>query len=338
MHAFTVMLLLLIFAAMMTHAGVLKAQTVSWNQVGYSATPSARQNAGMAYDGATRSMVLFGGDGNGNSILGDTWTWNGTWHARISATAPSPRQGPAIAFDGAVGNVVLFGGSPTAPVGNGTAFGDTWTWDGINWTQQFPPVSPPARVWSSMVYVPAARTVLLFSGTNSANQANCFDDTWAWNGINKTWTELHPADHPPGRTMNPLVHDEATSTVVLFGGVTTNLTNLNDTWTWDGINWHQHFPASNPGQRNGPALAYDAGLRAVVLFGGSVGPCCSDNLNDTWTWNGVNWTKMYPINTLPQSRNAPAMGYDFLYKVVVLFGGASDGPLLDDTWYLTLAP
>ena len=319
-------LLLVSFAQLLT----LQAQTVSWTKIGYSSPPSARQNAAMAYNPATRSLVLFGGDGE-NSILGDTWTWNGVWHAIPPAAAPSPRQGAAMSLDAASGNVVLFGGSPTAPVGIGTAFGDTWTWDGLNWTQQFPPLSPPARVWSSMVYIPETKTVLLFGGTNSPNQENCFDDTWEWNGLAKTWTQRTPSTHPPGRTMNQLVHDDATHTVLLFGGVTTNLTDLNDTWIWDGVDWTQHTPLTNPGPRNGPALAYDPGLGAVVLFGGAVGPCCSNNLNDTWTWVGGNWIQIYPVNTLPAARNAPGLAYDPSLKSLIMFGGDGNRSLLGDT-------
>jgi hypothetical protein len=239
-----------------------------------------------------------------------------------------------MAFDGAAHDVVLFGGSPF-PFAAGTAFGDTWTWDGAAWTQQFPAVSPPARLWSNMVYVPGTRTVLLFGGTNTPNGDDCFDDTWAWNGITKTWTQLHPATHPSARGPNQLVFDEATRRVVLFGGVTSGLTELTDTWTWDGVNWTQQFPASNPGPRNGLAMVYDAALGAIVLFGGAIGPCCSHNLNDTWTWNGIDWTEIYPANTPPPARNAPVMGYDSLHKVILLFGGDGDGRFLDDTWFLT---
>ena len=338
LHVLTVVLSLFIATTVITDAGTLKAQTISWVQVGYSSAPSARYNSAITYDAATHSTVLFGG-ANGNSVYGDTWTWAGTWRPMFPANSPSPREGPAIAFDGAGGNVVLFGGSPTVPVGTGTAFGDTWTWDGINWTQQFPPLSPPARVWSSMVYDPVTKTVLLFSGTNTPAGDDSFSDTWAWNGVTKTWTELYPTSHPAGRTMNQLIYNPATRTVVLFGGVTTDLTPLNDTWTWNGINWTRHFPATSPAPRNGPALAYDPGLSAVVLFGGAVGTCCSDSLNDTWTWNGVNWTEIYPANTLPSARNAPAMDYDPLRKVVLMFGGAADsGRELDDTWFLAVAP
>ena len=176
---------------------------------------------------------------------------------------------------------------------------------------------------------------MLFSGTNTPGGADGFSDTWEWNGVTRTWSELHPVSHPSGRAMNQLVYDPPTRTVVLFGGVTANLTPLNDTWTWNGIDWVQHFPTANPAPRNGPALAYDAALGAVVLFGGAIGTCCSDNLNDTWTWNGVDWTETYPSSALPKARNAPNMDYDPLRKVILLFGGDTLGPVLDDTWFLT---
>ena len=144
--------------------------------------------------------------------------------------------------------------------------------------------------------------------------------------------------HPSARGPNQLVYDEATRTVVLYGGVTTGLNELTDTWTWNGVNWRQQFPASNPGARNGLAMAYDAALGAVVLFGGAVGACCSNNLNDTWTWNGVNWTQIYPANTLPRPRNAANMDYDPIRKVILVFGGDSSGPVLGDTWFLIQQP
>jgi len=311
-----------------------QGQTVGWVQVG---SPSARYDVAAAYDGATQSALLFGGI-NGSAIYGDTWIWRGTWLQMSPVTSPSPRMGPGIAYDAAAGNIVLFGGSATSPVEPGSSLADTWTWDGVNWTQQYPPASPPARTWSSMVYDPVAKTVMLFGGANLAGGDGGFEDTWIWNGIAKTWTQRHPANHPSPRTVNQLVYDEATRNVVLVGGVAAHLTNLGDTWTWDGINWQEHFPATSPAPRNGPMIAYDPILRAVVLFGGSVGACCSDNLNDTWTWNGSNWTQIYPANPLPAPRNAAGMVYDSNDKSLLMFGGATSGPVLGDTWLFTLAP
>jgi hypothetical protein len=77
----------------------------------------------MAYDAATGTVVLFGGFGS-SSLLGDTWTWNGTtWTQQHPATSPSARDVAAVA-DAATGTVVLFGGGSP----DGGVFGDTWTW------------------------------------------------------------------------------------------------------------------------------------------------------------------------------------------------------------------
>ncbi len=74
----------------------------------------------MAYDAATGTVVLFGG----NDLFGalaDTWTWDGTtWTQRHPATSPSARTSASMAYDAATGTVVLFGG------GHGIL--GTWTW------------------------------------------------------------------------------------------------------------------------------------------------------------------------------------------------------------------
>ena len=64
--------------------------------------------------------------------------------------------------------VVLFGGS-LAHIGKSGATNsdETWTWDGVTWTQQFPPVSPPGRGWNApngMVFDSQIRKVVLFGG------------------------------------------------------------------------------------------------------------------------------------------------------------------------------
>jgi len=259
------------------------------------------------------------------------------------ADSPSPREGAAIAYDAAAGNMVLFGGSSTAPLKGGSTLGDTWTWDGANWTLQSPALSPPARAWSNMAYVPATKTLVMFGGANWPDSPGAFSDTWTWDGIAKTWKHENTAVHPSARASNQLVYDRANRNVVLYGGVTMNLTNLDDTWTWDGMSWTQHFPAVSPEPRNGPSLAYDAGLQAVVLFGGAVGPCCSNNRNDTWAWDGTNWKELSPaIGALPHARNAANMDYYPPLKSLLLFGGstgaAGTNSVLGDTWLFALAP
>jgi hypothetical protein len=69
-----------------------------------------------------------------------------------------------MAYDAAHGNVVNFGGS----VG-GSRGGDTWIWDGTNWTQLSPLNSPPARASHSMADDEAHGQVVLF-GVKGENE------------------------------------------------------------------------------------------------------------------------------------------------------------------------
>jgi hypothetical protein len=65
-----------------------------------------------------------------------------------------------------------------------------------------------------------------------------------------------------------MAYDDATGTVVLFGGETAAGTYLNDTWTWDGTTWTEQFPAVRPSARV-TAMTYDSLTQTVVLFGGA---------------------------------------------------------------------
>jgi len=320
-------LLLFMAAAAMTHAGAMSAQTVNWVEMG---SPSARDGMGMAYDESTHSTVLFGGSNNDKEILGDTWIWRGAWFRTYPAASPSPRGCVGMAYDAAAGDIVLFGGANSA----GAFFNDTWTGDGTNWTQQFPPVSPPARACMGFAYDGASKTVVLFGGSSAGGGS--LGDTWTWDGVAKTWTQQNPAASPFARSGASMAYDAATKTVVLFGGSGVSAA-YGDTWNWNGAIWIQQSPTSAPSARNQPAMAYDAGLGAVVLFGGAVGGAWQDSTNDTWTWNGTNWTEIYPA-TVPPNRYNFGMDYDPIIKALLMFGGYSSGPARGDTWLLALAP
>nr|MDA8292961.1 hypothetical protein [Actinomycetota bacterium] len=75
------------------------APTATWTKQSPTTSPSARSFASMAYDPATGTMVLFGGDGS-SGLLADTWTWNGTtWTKQSPTTSPSARYGASMAYD-----------------------------------------------------------------------------------------------------------------------------------------------------------------------------------------------------------------------------------------------
>ena len=256
----------------------------NWTEQHPAASPVGRYGAAMAYDAATGSVVLFGGD-RGNAASGTrmpatTWAWDGTtWAEQATAVHPGARVYAAMAYDAATGNVVLFGGER-----NGHLLGDTWTWDGTTWTQQHPAAHPGARVGAAMAYDPATGNVVLFGGDTSKGIRG---DTWTWNGT--TWTKRAPAASPPARYAAAMAYDAATRTPVLFGGIGTFGVGdlLADTWTWDGTTWTQRTAGTVPTRRAEGAMAYDAAAGHVVLFGGtggSHGGALGYKLPSTWTW------------------------------------------------------
>jgi hypothetical protein len=196
---------------------------------------------------------------------------------------------------------------------------------GPTWTEKFPASSPSPRVGAAMAYDSARGEVVLFGGSDFSTQ---FGDTWVWNGT--TWTQRFSAIAPRPRAAHAMAYDAARGQIVLFGGVGSGAV-LNDTWVWDGSTWTQKFPASvPPGRFNCGFLAYDAARQQVVMFG--CGTSIVDKFDDTWVWDGTDWTKKFPPIS-PEARTAHTMAYDAGRAEVVLFGGAGIGdPSLDDTW------
>src|SRR6185295_1921075 len=73
-------------------------------------SPPTRAGAGMAWDGARRRMVLFGGSSD------DTWEWDGTsWAIAPIFDPPAARTDHAIVSAPGGAGVLSIGGVTTAP-------------------------------------------------------------------------------------------------------------------------------------------------------------------------------------------------------------------------------
>ncbi len=312
-----------------------------WRQPALTTAPTARLSPAFAYDELTHSGVLFGG-GNGRIpgvVYGDTWIWHDGWKQVSPPASPPARCCAGMAYDRITRTTVLFGGQD----GNGTVFNDTWTWDGLTWTQQFPAVSPPGRSHSQgMSYDPLSATVVLFGGEGNENTdygGAVFGDTWQWEGRNKTWAQNHQTTSPAPRTGAPFVFDPVTKTVILFGGDDGGgdccRTFFDDTWAWNGTFWVQLSPSASPPQRTGASMAFDKALNEMILFGGTAGP--PEGLNDTWAFDGTSWTPLRA--TQPAGLWDSAILYDPSIHALVLFGGEATGDVLSNqTWLFGLVP
>jgi hypothetical protein len=82
-------------------------------------------------------------------------------------------------------------------------------------------------------------------------------------------------------------------------------------------------------------MAFDLAAGRIVLFGGATDwtGASAVVLNDTWEWDGTNWTKRNPTAS-PPPRHYHAMTYDLARGAIVVFGGRStiNGTALSDAW------
>ena len=334
MAAFVLAVSLVPVLAGMSRADATQADPsalLTWTRLAPQVSPPARVDPAMAFDAANDTTVLFGGR-SGSTLLGDTWTWNGsTWTAQDPANSPQPLESASMAYDSAGNRILLFGG-----IGANGASGQTWAWDGSTWTQLAvaPPSSPSPRYSASMVADAATGTDVLFGGLSSPG--SYLGDTWSWNGT--SWTNLNPAKSPPPRSAAAATFDAARGVVVLFGGMTGS-SNLADTWTWDGTTWTEQLTPIAPPARSDAAFGFDPGTQTSVLFGGTGATGTNVVLGDTWLWNGSTWLTSLPLSLLPflspQARMGPAIAAAPSPERLVLFGGQSGGANLSslgDTW------
>jgi galactose oxidase-like protein len=282
----------------------------------------------MAYDGTRRAVVLFGGL-SGATILGDTWTWNGSgWTHRQGLTAnPPARQAGSMAYDEVNRRLILFGG-----LGQSGPLNDTWAWDGSAWQALHPAHSPSPREHAPAVYDSALGAIVLYGGMNpAATSPTPINDTWIWNGAD--WTQLQPGASPVGGGRPRLAFLAGANLIERFGDCL-------ETWdrslyAFDGRTWSPH-PVSGtwPPALCLPSFAGDISRRQLLLFGGNRATGAPAT-PDTWSYDGSAWKKLAPAQRPPPRYDAP-MVYDPDHRSMVLFGGqglseGQSGPL-SDTW------
>lgn len=286
------------------------SQAPDWTRRVSPVRPSPRGLNALAYDAARDRVVLFGGfDGK---TYGDTWEWDGfTWTKKTPSSSPSPRRYCAVAYHGATRRVVLFGGN-TGQLGS-PVYGQTWEWDGRNWTLARPATSPPARWGAAAAYDSTRRLVVMFGGVG---KTGTLADTWEWDGRN--WIARKPATRPPKQWGHAMAFHARTGRVVLFGRT--------GTWEWDGRTWSRHSSSVAPVPRSSPAMAYDAARGRVVMFGGK--DANYRNYGDTWEWDGARWIKAKPAHSPAKRFAARAVGTG---AGITMFGGL-DTRYYDDTW------
>ncbi len=144
--------------------------TYTWNGTSWAAlpttgAPSARYLYGMSFDSLRNRVVVFGGR-TALQTLGDTWELNltgmvNTWQQVTTTTAPPAREEMAMVFDVGAGRTLLFGGYNRD---TDTILGDTWVYDGTDWTQLTPATTPSPRYRTASVYDSVRQRMVIYGG------------------------------------------------------------------------------------------------------------------------------------------------------------------------------
>jgi hypothetical protein len=147
----------------------------TWTELNPAAGPSPRGGHAMVFDRTRARTLLFGGRNVTGAVVNDTWEWDGTdWERRLPAASPSGRMGHVMVYDDARGRTLLFGGYDSITF---RSFGDTWEWDGTNWIEHAPQISPPGSNGHAMAYDSARREAVLFGGPDTY-VSSPMDQTW----------------------------------------------------------------------------------------------------------------------------------------------------------------
>jgi hypothetical protein len=279
-------------------------------------SPGPRYGHEMVYDEARGVTVLFGGFGEDGMPKGDTWIWDGEAWQLAANDGPSPRKWPAMAYDARRGVVILHGGRE-GEGRSGLSLGDTWIWNGRDWTEVRGD-GPTPRDHHRATYDRARDRVVLFGGWNGESLDR---DTWEWDG--SQWQRI-AVTGPGPRAPFGLAYHESLEVVILAGGQDLNRA-FGDMWAWDGSAWRQ-LDTTVPTNRGFHAMAYVPDTDSILIFGGRDG----DELhNDLWVWSGYDWSQLSSAG--PVRRGIYASAYD-RQRGDFLFHGSGDR--IDGKWIL----
>ncbi|MFH2005496.1 MAG: kelch repeat-containing protein [bacterium] len=293
-----------------------------WQQRNPATRPPGRHLTNLVYDAQQEQIVLLWGlrfDGSVYSAIDDIWTFDGTDWQELTPTgaAPPGRSGAAGAYDTLRDHVVLFGGQSF------DAYGETWLFDGEQFSVGNNVYWPPDRTRASMAFDSRRGLTVLFGG---AVPYLIRDDTWEFDGVQ--WARVESAQAPMRRMSAGMAFDHARGKTVLFGGWSdVTGSELDDTWELDEAGWQERHFSTKPPALNGDTLAYDVDREVMVLAVFGAGEM------QTWEYDGTAWLRIDTVNT-PDPRNLGAMTYDASEQRMILVGGTQDGHTADlyDTW------
>ncbi len=304
----------------------------AWTLIG-DAPPGKRFGAAMAYAPDRGTIVMFGGVFENIPAPGeiadriptnDTWSYNGSsWTQLQTMLAPPARSLASLTAvtppsdSGTFEHqLILVGG---AQGGGDPPLADEWHLGLNGWNEVTPHYLPPARFGAADVYDSDLEAVVSWGGRG----ASISDEAWSYDEV---WHQLPELDVTELRYFHVAAYDPKRHRMVSFGGYDQPFTLRNETFEnsfgypgqISSEPWVKVLPTTSPTARYNGVLAYDG--TELVLFGGVNADGAA--LDETWTYDGVTWTRELEA-THPSASAKPSAAYDPVHARMVLVD--SDG-------------
>lgn len=282
------------------------------------AYPTSRTLSGMTYDESVRRVVLFGGltgpDSSGiRYALNDTWQFTGRrWVLQAPAHRPTPRAGMVMVYDTHNERTLIFGGFEGE-----TFYNDVWQYKDGDWSLvNTTGTAPSARRLAAAAFDPKMNRLYVYGG---ATAEDTLTDTWVLDVTSDTWSRVSE-NTPALRVGATMAYGSARDELILVGANKT--TGTAETYRWSGSAWTKLSPATHPACVAQGALVDQRHTGRLVQVGGVCfsGETIVSRTNETWTWDGTNWTKD-ASNTTPGQVFGHAIAYDARVQNVIIFGG-----------------
>jgi hypothetical protein len=277
-----------------------------WTEV--NVVPAPTLHPAAAYDEARERSVVLTNNGT------ETWLWDGfTWGRALPRTTDHPPAvSLAMAYDPVRKQVVTFGGH--APGNPASLLGDTWVWDGSDWTKASGglALTPQPRHGHKMAWHPGRQVIVMAGGVGQ-------NSTWEWNG--SSWSETVPQALPLDLGVGHMSTDLAEGTVLFAGGDTCNTLR----YLHNGASASWEIVSSCGAKLDFTASAADP-FRKKILHHAR---------QQTSQWDGAAWAPLG--GSVPPAQTRFAMTFDPSKNRAFLFLGQDGSPeapgvLRNDVW------
>jgi PKD repeat protein len=273
------------------------------------------------------------------------------------APRESPPSGilwPSLAYDPAENETLLVAGYEYPSF---SAFNQTWVFTGDVWSNQTATVGPEpgSRMYSNLVYDPAANQTILIGGCSIVNGpkvgpfcAGAWNQTWAF--ASGKWTFLGNAtplnqqsgDHCTwSATYDPEIEAIIVQACNFYGNSSSGTTWIVDGGNWTDASYNLTGGVTQPAPSNaGPVLVGDPAADGVLLFGGTLNYAMPPGgkfgaSNYTWLYSNGYWTNVSSESNVspPATNENQAAGvYDPDIGAVLIYDQGGTWEWKNGTW------